>query len=306
MQEGQRPIVVVGSINMDLVSRVPHLPRAGETVIGHEFQMYPGGKGANQAVGVARLGYPVKMIGMLGTDAFGHQLREQMQSEGVDTSDVGQANSASGLASIWVDDAGENYIVITNGANFELTPDILLSKTEVLRSAGVVLAQLEIPMDTVKCLTELCASSGVPLILDPAPATTLPEGLLRNITWLTPNETEAQFYADGAGSEEVMIAKLFGMGARGLVLKRGAQGAVVVGEDRVAHRVSTPVVRAVDTTAAGDAFNAAFAVGLMWGYGPAESARFAATAASISVTRAGAQPSMATQEEVRVAFQPKQ
>lgn len=306
MQEGQRPIVVVGSINMDLVSRVPHIPRAGETVTGHDFKMYPGGKGANQAVGVARLGYAVKMIGMLGTDAFGRALREHMQSEGVDTSDVVQTESASGLASILVDDAGENCIVVTNGANFNLTPDILLSKREVLCAAGVVLAQLEIPMETMECLAELCVSYDVPLILDPAPARALPEGLLRRTTWLTPNETEVQFYAEGARSEEAVLSKLFGMGVQGIVLKQGAQGAVLVGEDRVVHRVASPVVRAVDTTAAGDAFNAAFAVGLMLKYDPAESARYAATAASISVTRAGAQPSMATKEEVSAVFHPKQ
>ena len=306
MQEGRRPIVVVGSINMDLVSRVPHIPRAGETVIGHDFNMYPGGKGANQAVGVARLGYPVMMIGMVGTDAFGRALREHMQSVGVDMSHVGEVDSASGLASILVDDAGENCIVVTNGANFQLTPDILRSKREVLRNAGAVLAQLEIPMETVECLAELCREFGVPLILDPAPAHALADGLLRGTRWLTPNETEAQFYASGAGSVDDVLSKLFGMGAQGIVLKQGAQGAILVGEDRVTHRVGSPVVRAVDTTAAGDAFNAAFAVALRLGYDPAESARYAATAASISVTRAGAQPSMATKEEVSAAFQTKQ
>jgi ribokinase len=310
MQEGQRPVVVVGSINMDLVSRVPQIPRAGETVIGNDFKMYPGGKGANQAVGVARLGYPVMMIGMLGADAFGRQLRTHMQAEGVDMSHVGEVDCASGLATILVDDGGENCIVVTNGANFELTPEVLLSKREVLRGAGLVLAQLEIPMETVECLATLCREFEVPLMLDPAPARTLPQGLMGGTRWITPNETEAQFYvreANGVGvPEEMVLAKLSGMGARGIVLKQGAQGVVLVDGDRVAHRINSPMVRAVDTTAAGDAFNAAFAVGLMQGYDPVKSARFAATAASISVTRAGAQPSMASKQEVSAALEWKQ
>ena len=303
MKSDLRPIVVVGSINMDLVSNVPRIPRAGETIFGHDFRTHAGGKGANQAVGVARLGYPVKMIGMLGRDAFGEQLRAQLVKEGVDTTEVGDADAATGIASILVDAGGENSIVVAPGANLHLTPEILRGKVEILRGAGAVLAQLEIPLETIQYLAGICAESNVPLILDPAPAQSLPDGTLHGVTWLTPNETEAQFYARGASSEEEILSMLFNAGARGIILKRGALGSLLSGEDRLPHRIPAPNVRAVDTTAAGDAFNAAFAVGLMQGYDPVQSARFATAAAALSVTRAGAQPSLATRAEVLLALE---
>jgi ribokinase len=186
MQSALRPIVVVGSINMDLVSNVPRIPRAGETIFGRDFQMHPGGKGANQAVGVARLEYPVMMIGMVGKDAFGEELRGQLKTEGVDTAHVSEAAAATGTASILVDAAGENSIVVASGANLQLTPDVLRGKADVLRGAGVVLAQIEIPVETVQCLAKMCADLHVPLILDPAPAQTLPDGTLSGVTWFTP------------------------------------------------------------------------------------------------------------------------
>lgn len=303
MKSDLRPIVVVGSINMDLVSNVPRIPRAGETIFGHDFRTHAGGKGANQAVGVARLGYPVKMIGMLGRDAFGEQLRAQLVKEGVDTTEVGDADAATGIASILVDAGGENSIVVAPGANLHLTPEILRGKAEILRGAGAVLAQLEIPLETIQYLAGICAESNVPLILDPAPAQSLPDGTLHGVTWLTPNETEAQFYAVGASSEEEILSMLFNAGARGIILKRGALGSLLSGEDRLSHRIPAPNVRAVDTTAAGDAFNAAFAVGLMQGYDPVQSARFATAAAALSVTRAGAQPSLPTRAEVLLALE---
>ncbi|WP_183790096.1 ribokinase [Tunturiibacter gelidoferens] len=303
MHNDLRPIVVVGSINMDLVSSVPRIPRAGETIFGHDFQTHAGGKGANQAVGVARLEYPVKMLGMVGRDAFGDQLRLQLKREGVDITEVSEVNAATGTATILVDDAGENSIVVSPGANLHLTPDVLRSRKEIFRHAGVVLAQLEIPLETVQCLAEICSELKLPLILDPAPAQALPNGELRGVTWLTPNETEAQFYTNGASSEEGVMAMLLQLGAKGIILKRGALGAVLFGEDRSLHRIPAPKVQAVDTTAAGDAFNAAFAVGLMNGDTPVESARFATVAAALSVTRSGAQPSLATKREVLMALE---
>lgn len=303
MQSNPRPIVVVGSINMDLVSNVPHIPRAGETVLGNHFQMHPGGKGANQAVGVARLDYPVKMIGMVGRDAFGKQLLEQLEKSGVDAAHVGEADESTGIAMIQVDAAAENSIIVAPGANLLLTPDVLRNKAEMIRTAGIVLAQLEIPIETVQCLAKMCAEMKVPLILDPAPAQRLPAGILDTVTWLTPNVTEAQFYAKETSSNEGMLTKLLGMGAQGVILKRGAHGSVLAGHDGKPHYLAAFAVQAVDTTAAGDAFNAAFAVGLMQGYGPVESARFATAAAAISVTRAGAQPSLATKSEVLLALE---
>lgn len=303
MQNDLRPIVVVGSINMDLVTNVVNIPRAGETVLGSNFQTHAGGKGANQAVGVARLGYPVKMIGMLGSDAFGKEMREHLKCEGVDTTHVGDSKSATGIAIIQVDSAGQNSIAVAPGANQDLTPDVLRSKEEIIRTAGVVLAQLEIPIETVLCLAEMCARFKLPLILDPAPAHELPEGVLSGVTWFTPNETEAQFYAKGTTSDDVLITMLFKTGMHGVILKRGASGCVIAERNGVVHSVPAPEVKSVDSTAAGDAFNAAFAVGLMQGYEPLESAKFAIAAASISVTRAGAQPSLATKAEVLAALE---
>jgi ribokinase len=293
-----RPIVVVGGINMDLVSIVPRIPNVGETIFAHDFQMHPGGKGANQAVGVARLKYPAVLIGMVGRDAFGKQLQEQLKKEGVDTSHVGECAAATGSASILVDAAGENSIVVAAGANLYLIPEVLRAKVDIIREAGLVLTQLEIPLETVQCLAEMCAELHLPLILDPAPAQTLPDGMLRHVTWLTPNETEAQFYAGAASQDDEMLAKLFHAGAQSVILKRGALGSVLAEKAHLAHVIPAPVVAAVDTTAAGDAFNAAFAVGLMSGYGAIDSARFATAAAAISVTRRGAQPSLATRSEV--------
>lgn len=298
MQGGQRPIVVVGSINMDMVSIVSRIPNAGETIFARDFQMHPGGKGANQAVAVARLEYPVVMIGMVGLDAFGKQLLDQLKNEGVDTTHVGECAAATGNASILVDAAGENCIVVAAGANLHLTPEVLRAKLDIIREAGMVLTQLEIPLETVQCLAEMCAELHVPLILDPAPAQTLPDGIFEHVTWLTPNETEAQFYAGAASQDDEILAKLFHAGAQGVILKRGALGSVLADNAHLRHVIPAPVVAAVDTTAAGDAFNAAFAVGLMSGYGAIDSARFATAAAAISVTRAGAQPSLATRSEV--------
>ncbi len=300
----KKPVVVVGSINIDLVANTERIPVAGETVGGSEFQVHPGGKGANQAVAVARLGYPVRMIGRLGDDAFGSQLRSHLESTGVDASGIGTSHGASGVAIIVVSSAGENIIVVTPGTNALVTPQDLEDNIAILRSAGIVLAQLEIPMETVESLARICTREGVPLVLDPAPAAELPAGLLKQVAWLTPNETEAAFYIRQAagshrGDAPAAIAKgLMDAGAGGVVLKLGSRGAFVATGSSPGELVHSFPVKAIDTTAAGDCFNGAFATGLMMGKSPVESARFAAAAAAISVTRAGAQPSMPTLDEV--------
>ena len=296
-----RAVVVVGSINMDLVAATERIPVAGETLTGKSFRTYPGGKGANQAVAVARLGYPVKMIGRLGSDAFGTELRVGLQKEGVDVSGVLSSEGASGVALIVVSDAGDNCIVVTPGANAMLTPQDLDDTLQVIKTAGVVLAQLEIPIETVEHLAKICVREGVPLILDPAPARTLSAELLHAVDWFTPNETEAGFFigndADSMTPEE-MAEFLMSKGVRGVALKLGSRGAYVRSEHEPGSVLRPFAVHAVDTTAAGDAFNGAFATGLMMGKDPGESARFASAAAALSVTKAGAQPSMATLAEV--------
>ncbi len=302
MSAEKKGVVVVGSLNMDLVAYTARIPVEGETVIGSNFQTHPGGKGANQAVAVARLGYPVSLIGRLGDDAFGAQLREHLQAAGVDVLAVATSPCTSGVAVIVVADTGENCIVMTPGANALLTPADLDVNIKVLRGAGIVLTQLEIPLATVEHLAMICAREKIPLILDPAPAHKLPAGLLSKVAWFTPNETEADFYIGTKGSKShdpaAMAKTLMRKGAHGVVLKLGTRGAYLVNEGEPGTLLSPFRVKAVDTTAAGDAFNGAFATGLLMEKGPVESVRFATAAAAISVTRVGAQPSMPDIAEV--------
>ncbi len=299
----KKPIVVVGSINADLVATVPHIPHIGETITGNTFQIHPGGKGANQAVAVARLGYPVKMIGRLGTDVYGQQLRSHLQTAGVNTDAIMTTEGSSGIALILVSQAGENCIVVIPGANASVSPADIDANLSTIREAGMVLAQLEIPIETVSHLAEMCNREGIPLMLDPAPAVSLPRNLLRHVTWFTPNETESAFFvqelapASHQGDPAEIARTLRDAGLQGVVLKLGSRG-VLLRNATVEALVPSFPVTAVDTTAAGDTFNGAFATGLMMGKTELESARFATAAAAISVTRAGAQPSMPSLAEV--------
>jgi ribokinase len=300
---GLKPIVVVGSINTDLVSLTEKIPLIGETVLGNDFKIYPGGKGANQAVAIARLGYPVRMIGRVGTDSFGRDALEHLKSAGVGVELVGRSDGPSGIAVICVSAKGENSIIVTPGANATLTPSTLDEHIQVIRGASAVLAQLEIPIETVEYLGELCAQEGVPFLLDPAPAAVLPDSLFSHITWFTPNQVEAAFYANGhaAGTQfktSAVADELLHKGVRGIVLKMGDDGVSVSTREGDLQAIPAYAVRAIDTTAAGDAFNGGFAVGLAKGMSPIESARFASAVAGISVTRRGAQASMPTIKEV--------
>lgn len=292
----------MGSINTDLVSVTARIPLAGETVLGSDFKIYPGGKGANQAVAVARLGYPVRMIGRVGNDSFGREARIHLNSAGVDTELVKTNEGPSGIAVICVSATGDNSIIVTPGANGTLAPSHLEQHYLEIRNAGAVLTQLEIPLETVEYLAEICSREGIPLILDPAPAVTLSDSLFKHITWLTPNLAEATFYANGVGATEFeprrAVQKLLQKGAHGVVLKLGQEGVVVGDGDGKINALPAFDVQAIDTTAAGDAFNGGFAVGLMKGMNVVESARFATAVAGISVTRQGAQPSMPTLKEV--------
>jgi ribokinase len=300
----ERPIVVVGSINMDLVSFTEKIPNIGQTVTGSAFHIHPGGKGANQAVAVARLGYPVQLIGGVGSDIFGTQLKENLERFGVDTTAVKTSDGPSGVASIVVSNAGENSIVVTPGANAHIKPQDVESNTSLIRGAGIVLAQLEIPIDTVEYLAWLCAREKVPLILDPAPAKELPPAIFSNIAWFTPNESEADFYLKGIhpgrpGLPPSELAdQLLARGLRGVVLKRGAAGSYLRTDEGLAELIPAWSVNAVDTTAAGDAFNGGFATALMLGKSPTQSAEFASAVAGISVTRNGAQNAMPAMNEV--------
>ena len=290
---------------MDLIASAKYIPSVGETIEGTGFQFQPGGKGANQAVAVAKLGYPVRMVGKVGDDLFGTQLLNQLKESGVDTAGVAVSSGSSGIALVVVSHCGENSIVVIPGANATVTPEFLEQKRDIICSAGLVLAQLEIPIETVEHLALMCERENIPLILDPAPARPLSRRLLESVAWFTPNETEAAFFAggdtsaDSSSSPDLVAERLFEKGVRRMVLKLGDRGAfLVTGADNQLMLKSAPVC-AIDTTGAGDAFNGAFATGLLQGYEPFKSARFAIAAAAVSVTRVGAQASMASMEEVQ-------
>lgn len=302
MSNPRKPIVIVGSISMDMVACTPRIPGLGETVIGTSFSTTPGGKGANQAVAAARLGYPVQMVGKVGEDAYGDPLLDGLSQAGVDVRTMGRFHGSSGLAHIFVAQNGQNSIVIIQGANADVTPAFIDQHAEVIRSAGLVLCQLELPLATTLHTIDLCSASAVPIMLDPAPAAPLPDDVFPRIAWFTPNESEAALYDGGGEGPEDVARQLLARGVGGVALKRGAEGAYIATAEKAAW-VPAFQVDAIDTVAAGDCFNGAFAVGLMEGMDPWAAARFANAAAAISVTRRGAQASLPTREEVDAFLQ---
>jgi len=303
----RKPIVVVGSINLDLVVSTNHIPQVGETVPGHSFNTFHGGKGANQAVAVARLGYPVALVGNVGSDDFGKQLHRELKNSGVDTTYVNAVEGASGVALITTAVHGENNIVVVPGANAHLTP-ALLEKAAILEQAAFLLTQLEIPLETVEYLAEFANQRDIPLMLDPAPARELSGKLLRKVSWITPNETETRHLLsndieDGDQGYRMAAERLLDCGAKNVLLKLGSLGCLVAQGNLATQMLPAFCVNAVDSTAAGDAFNAGFAVGLVRGFSVEQSAILASAVAAISVTRPGAQPSMPTFAEVQVFLQ---
>jgi ribokinase len=298
MVQSLKPIVIVGSVTMDLVTRTPRIPAIGETLIGSGFNATPGGKGANQAVAASRLGYRVAMIARVGDDAYGPALIENLQHAGVDTGAILAVEGSSGLAPMFVADTGENSIVVVPGANGKMDRAAVDANAELIRSAGMVLCQLEIPLDTLAYALEFCANAGVPVMLDPAPAAALPDSVLKYVACFTPNETEAAFYAGGEAGVVQTAERLHKHGIRNVVLKRGAEGAYLSMASGEVGWVPPFKVQAIDTVAAGDCFNGAFAVGLLEGLDPFVAARFANAAAAICVTRRGAQASMPMRADV--------
>jgi ribokinase len=298
MHRNDKPIVVVGSINMDLVARTPRIALAGETLTGSGFETTPGGKGANQAVAVARLGYPVAAVGMVGADVFGQSLVDNLINAGVDAAAVARVEGPSGVAQIQVADSGQNSIIVVPGANGKVGPAYIDAHADLIRSAGMVLCQLELPMNTVAHTIAMCAAAGVPVMLDPAPAAALPESIWSQVTWFTPNETEAALYVGEDLRPEDGAKRLLARGLKGVVLKRGSEGVYLAVPGSKGDWVPAFAVAAVDTVGAGDCFNGAFAVALMEGHKPWTAARFASAAAAISVTRRGAQASMPSRSEV--------
>src|SRR5579863_208230 len=298
MSDSRKPIVIVGSITMDLVTRTPRIPAIGQTLIGTGFETTPGGKGANQAVAAARLGYPVSIVAKVGDDAYGPALIENLKRAGVGKAGMSQVAGSSGLAPMFVAEDGQNAIVVVPGANGKMDRATVDQHAELIRSAGMVLCQLEIPMDTLSYTLDFCTQAGVPVMLDPAPAADLPERVWKQVSWFTPNETETDLYVWNSPSPEESAKKLLATGLRGVVLKRGGEGSYVAVAGGKSGWVKPFKVDAIDTVAAGDCFNGAFAVALLEGNDPWAAARFANAAAAICVTRKGAAASMPVRSEV--------
>lgn len=299
-------IVVVGSFNMDLVVRLPVIPKPGETLLGGVFATYPGGKGSNQAVAAARTGGAVTMIGRVGADAFGEQLRAMAAAEGIDTRFVGSdPQAATGVALIEVDAQGQNSIAVASGANFTLTAADVTAAFAAIEPFDVLVMPLETPLETIVAAAELAQQAGALTVLNPAPAQHLSAELLHNIDLLIPNEHEAAFMTGIAihAPEDARQAAghLLGCGPAGVIVTLGSRGALIgklIEGAPVYTQVPAFQVQPVDTTAAGDAFVGALAVALGEGRDLAEATRFASAAAAISVTRVGAQPSLPTRAEV--------
>lgn len=294
------PIVtIVGSTNTDLVIKAPHLPAIGETVKGNDFQIFPGGKGANQAVAALRLGAEVNFITKIGRDDFGNKALSNFRNEGIKTDYIlFDEHRPSGTALIEVDNEGQNRIVISPGANDNLTVDDIKPIKHILENSDVLLVQLEIPIATVRYVMEVGANSGSIVILNPAPADLIPDEFFPNISIITPNQTEAALIT-GLKSEQYdeISDWLRGKGVDTVIITLGEKGAYFKSEnDR--GEVAGFKVKAIDTTAAGDAFNAGLAVAIAEGYSIRHAIRFASAAGALAVTKMGAQPSIPTRGDV--------
>jgi ribokinase len=295
-------VCVVGSLNMDLVVRAARLPRIGETISGGVFSTSPGGKGANQSVAAARLRAGVAMVGRVGSDSFGQQLIDGLEREGIEVSNIQiDPDAPTGVASIGVDEKGSNMIMVASGANSRITPaDVDRARTTIER-AGVVLLQLEIPIDAVVQAAKIASKRGILVCLDPAPAVNLPDDLCSYVDVINPNEGEAQALTGveirSIADAERSAHELRRRGPRAVVVKMGERGALYVGPDGSQH-VPAIVTSVVDTTAAGDAFAAGLGVALGEGLLLRDAVVFANRVAGLKVSRMGAQLAMPTRAEV--------
>lgn len=295
-------IAVVGSSNTDMVVRSPHLPVPGETVLGDDFLMAAGGKGANQAVAAARLGGDVTLLARVGDDVFGERAIRGFEDAGIRTELVRRDLAApSGVALILVDERGENLISVAPGANGRLSVDDVEAARTELRQASVLLLQLEVPLAAVGVAASICAGGGGRVILDPAPARELDDELLSAVSILTPNESEAErltgVRVGDRDSAHQAASALRARGVETVLITLGPAGAFLLSESR-AQLIPSPEVEAVDTTAAGDTFNGALAWALARGDELEDAIELANRAAAVSVTRRGAQPSMPTLAEL--------
>lgn len=296
-------IVIIGSVNMDLVLRVPRMPLPGETLAGEKFMTIPGGKGANQAVACARLAAPgtsVAMVACVGDDAFGGQMRQSITACGIDDRYIDEvAGEATGIASIMVDANAQNSIVIAAGANGRLDVERIERARPVIEQASIVLLQLEVPMETVIHSIELAHALGKTVVLNPAPAQALPRALLQKIDYLILNEIEAAMLAEEQSEDIPLLAqKLHDLGARNVVVTLGEKGVYGSFADGQQRHLPARKVQAIDTTAAGDTFIGGFIGAIAQGRDQFDAIAYAQAAAALSVTRVGAQTSIPTRDEV--------
>ena len=297
-------IVVVGSLNMDLVIQMPQIPKPGETLLGGVFKNFPGGKGANQAVAAARLGAHVSMIGCVGDDAFGKELRAGLENDGVDTTHVlVHPEAATGVALIQVDVQGQNSIAVASGANFCLTSADVEKAMQTIGEFDALLMQLETPLETIYTAAKIASYQDAKVLLNPAPAQVLEKDLLELVDVLLPNEYEVAMMTGVAlqspADTRQAAKKLLSLGTKNLIVTMGSHGALLFdGKTNQEAFIPACLVQAVDSTAAGDCFVGALAVGLCEGKSLPSAARFASAAAALSVTRAGAQPSLPYRQEV--------
>lgn len=302
MRKRRPKIIVVGSSNTDMIVRVAHIPRPGETILGGEFLTAAGGKGANQAVAAARAGGRVTFIGRVGRDSLGAAALAGLKREGIDTRRVMRdASQPSGVALIFVADNGENSIAVASGANATLSVEDIRNARQSFRDARVMLVQLETPLATVRAAIHEARRAGALVILNPAPAQRLPDDVLGKVALLTPNETEAELLTGtkvkNIHSAKLAARKLRSRGVHTVVMTLGKRGALISSADGEAL-IKGFAVKAVDTTAAGDVFNGALAVALAEGRALREAVRFANAAAALSVTSRGAQPSVPQRKNI--------
>jgi len=299
----ERPkITVIGSSNTDLVAKAPKLPVPGETVLGNDFIIAQGGKGANQAVAIARLGGDVTFVAKLGLDDFGNQAMENFKGGGINTDFVFRdKDSPSGVALIFVGEDGENMIVAAQGANARLSPEDIDEARVAIEGADMLLLQLETPLETVEHAVDIAVEKGIPVILNPAPGRELNQRLIGKIRYLTPNETEAEILTGIKVIDDDTAckagAKLRGLGADNVIVTMGKHGAILITAQE-SFLIPAFSVDAVDATAAGDAFNGGLAYALAIGRDLRNAVKFANAVAALAVTRMGAQPSMPTRDEL--------
>lgn len=297
-------ILVIGSLNMDLVIQAKRVPQRGETILGEDIHFIPGGKGANQAIALARLGAETMMIGAVGSDSFGQELLEALKTDGVDTSGVKILDQvATGVASILLA-GGDNSIVVVPGANAQCLPQDLDQQVEKIKEADLIVLQLEVPLQTVEYAVELAKKWGKPVLLNPAPAQTLPVKLLQQIDYITPNRSELALLAESSqvSSLEEEMDKLIDMGVSNCITTLGAEGAAFKAKGEKLSLIEGHKVQVVDTTGAGDAFNGGLAYALASKMTIAEAMKFAGQVSALAVTKFGAQGGMPTLKEVQKYF----